>query len=86
MNVVAEVGNDLLLRSLIKGQVGVGIIRREAPDQAAAADEFCLVPRLQGRGVLQFTYAPARAADPVLRFFVEALQSAWASTAKVGVD
>jgi DNA-binding transcriptional LysR family regulator len=75
IKVALEVNNDVLLRSMIAGGVGIGFVRREIAEEGAANGMFCTVPRTAGSATLLFGFSKTRQSDPVVQFLVSALRA-----------
>jgi DNA-binding transcriptional LysR family regulator len=87
INVAAEVSNAALLRALVAGQAGIGFMRRETALAGVQAGTLCIVPRFQASLPLTLVHAQARASDPVLGCFAQALAAHWdESTAPPPLD
>lgn len=75
IKVALEVNNDLLLRSMIAGGVGIGFVRREFTEEGDSKGLFCTVPRTAGSATLLFGFPKTRRSDPVVRLLVSALHA-----------
>ena len=74
IKVALEVNNDVLLRSMITGGVGIGFVRREIAEEGAAKGMFCTVPRTAGSATLLFGFSKTRHSDPVVQFLINAVR------------
>lgn len=80
-NVVAQVSNAALLRSMIAGELGLGFLQQEDAIAGQRAGTMCALPRYAASLPLVFVHARSRTGDAVLGCFVQALAMAWAQDA-----
>jgi len=73
INAIMVVTNELLIRTMVKGGVGVGFIRRQFADDGAAAGVFHIVPETLCTSGLQFGYSALRKSDPLVSLLVRGL-------------
>lgn len=74
---VAEADNELVIRSLVIGGVGVALVREDLAEESAAQGELCLWPGARIETDLQFIWSEARGADPALAALVAVVGDAW---------
>lgn len=74
LEIPVEVSNEVLLRAMIAGGLGVGFMRRDVAEEGVARGIYCIVPGTCRQAMLQFGYRRARAGEPLLRAFIAVLQ------------
>lgn len=72
--VPVEVSNEILLRAMIAGGLGIGFMRRDVAEEGAARGIYCIVAGTACQAMLQFGYRKAHGGDPLLQSFTALLR------------
>lgn len=72
---VLEVSNEMLLRAMVAGGLGVGFARREFAEEGAARGAFYIVPHTASQSGLHFAFAQVRRADPLVQVLLTGLRA-----------
>lgn len=75
IHAVLEVTNEVLLRSMVKGGVGIGFVRRKAAEADVASELLWTLPDTLSRTGLQFGFPSARKSDPMVQLLVAGLHA-----------
>jgi DNA-binding transcriptional LysR family regulator len=77
VNASIETNNDLMLRALIAGGVGVGLVREDFAEEGERNGIFALSPLGKGQTNLLFVYPDARHGDPIIQAAIEGVCASW---------
>jgi len=69
-----EVSNEMLMRAMIIGGIGIGFVRNDFAIDAAEKKQLFIVPETQCTSTLHFAYAKKRANDPTINVLLNAME------------